>query len=225
MKLSKRLENVILLFPVLFFFVLYGGHFLVEGIALALAHSGNENYFLQDSLWEWGTGLRLGSGYSCLFALVWILLLLGYRQFPWKKRFACCGGYLLWFCVIFLFAVLPETGAAREKAKRISCTSNLKQIYNALREYEADYGVLPPSLQTLDRCRYLGDDSVFRCPSRSVDPEFTDYEYYGKSRSLKEKRFMLLEDRARIHRCDYRNSLWSDGGLDFGYGPKRVKPE
>ena len=86
MKLSKGMRIAILLFPVLFFFVLYGGHFLVEGIALSLAHSGNENYFLQDSLLEWGTGLRLGSGYSCLFALVWILLLLGYRQFPWKKR-------------------------------------------------------------------------------------------------------------------------------------------
>lgn len=140
----------------------------------------------------------------------------------WKKA----GKTLLYLflALLWLFASLPPFGVARERAKRISCTSNLKQIHMALEQYAGDYeGFLPPDLKTLQESGYLTDFEVFRCPSRlRPNAEFSDYLYFGRDRKLKAPPFLLVRDRDKNHPGVYWNNLFSDGQIQSG--AKRGEP-
>jgi len=73
--------------------------------------------------------------------------------------------------------LLPALNQAREKARRISCTSNLKQIGLSLKQYAMDYSDFFPdalrvdtasALSGFERLRasdYLTDYGVYNCPS------------------------------------------------------------
>lgn len=130
----------------------------------------------------------------------------------------------LFFVFLWLLFAISMTGRARERAKRISCTSNLKQIHIALEQYAGDYeGFLPPDLKTLQESGYLTDFEVFRCPSRlRPNAEFSDYLYFGKDRKLKAPPFLLVRDRDKNHPGVYWNNLFSDGQIQSG--AKRGEP-
>ena len=70
--------------------------------------------------------------------------------------------------------LLPALNSAREKARRISCTSNLKQIGLSLRQYAMDYSDRFPhvsgadGLELIRKNAYLQDYSVFCCPSTTT---------------------------------------------------------
>jgi len=105
--------------------------------------------------------------------------------------------------------LLPALQQAREKARRINCASNLKQIGTALKTYSIDYnGKLPsgpsmiagtaytaadyfsdgagaekvsPGLEALRFNDYLADYAVFVCPSTTVKVGSTGALGYGAS--------------------------------------------
>ncbi len=70
--------------------------------------------------------------------------------------------------------LLPALNAAREKARRISCTSNLKQLGLAVKQYAMDFADRFPAAgggAGLDKIRsteYLTDYGVYVCPSTTA---------------------------------------------------------
>ena len=97
--------------------------------------------------------------------------------------------FLIPAILIMAGMILPALNPAREKARSMNCTSNLKQIALASFMY-ADDDVddkFPPSLQTLNDKQYLVDGMVYGCSSAPV-PAMTaagsDYTYLGSGLKL-----------------------------------------
>jgi prepilin-type N-terminal cleavage/methylation domain-containing protein/prepilin-type processing-associated H-X9-DG protein len=86
--------------------------------------------------------------------------------------------------------LLPALNAAREKARRIACASNLKQIGLAVRMYSQEYSEKFPTpaasaviaYEMLRSGGYLENTKVFLCPSTpytntATQISYTSYQY------------------------------------------------
>ena len=69
--------------------------------------------------------------------------------------------------------LLPAIGSAREKARRVACASNLRQIGLAIKAYASDYSYSPVPYKTnawsnhsfSNLADYSASPALFRCPS------------------------------------------------------------
>jgi hypothetical protein len=81
-------------------------------------------------------------------------------------------------CVAFLLALLvPAVNAAREAARRMSCTNNLRQIQLAVCNYESTHRVLPPAFGisnglswTIKIQPYIEASSLYNSVSQAAGP-------------------------------------------------------
>lgn len=104
--------------------------------------------------------------------------------------------------------LLPALNQARERARRIACTSNLKQIGLALAQYAGDFDSRLPEkgkydgLEELRASGVLTDYAVFLCPSSTtsaqtgtskLNVDTSDYAYCPN---------MMLGDSAKFGRSD-----------------------
>jgi len=134
--------------------------------------------------------------------------------------------------------LLPALSQAREKARRINCSGNLKQIGLALRMYSGDYDEWFPcgsdaaygtttlaGLSYLLQQDYLTTTKVYTCPSTTTDEAASgatgmvstgagsqlDYEYSGnKTEDSAGTATGITRDKNANH-TKYGNVLFGDG--------------
>jgi prepilin-type processing-associated H-X9-DG protein len=112
--------------------------------------------------------------------------------------------------------MLPALNTAREKARRVSCLSNLKQIGLACHVYADKHdGKFPPYLDVLFP-DYLPDKKVLICPSASHEGKSGSSDYvYAAGGTTKAKDQILAYDNTGNHRGVGRNVLFTDGHVEW----------
>jgi prepilin-type processing-associated H-X9-DG protein len=119
--------------------------------------------------------------------------------------------------------LLPALNAAREKARRISCASNLKQIGLAVRMYSQENNEQYPDkngaegLEMLRVGGYLENTKIYTCPSTTtamaggkLTEENVDYVYIGGRNESDNVDTVIAYDKPNNHN-KFGNALFVDG--------------
>ena len=153
-----------------------------------------------------------------------------WKDIPKKKLFkAVIIVNLITYIIlsILIFGMNVTTSDSRERARRISCTSNLRQIGLSLTQYAEDNNNFFPNegweqLRTND---YLTDYGVYNCPSsvtrkgkdnEKLTDEIVDYIYRKGLKNTDDAETPLVWDKPNNHE-DYGNVLFLDGHVK-GFG-------
>ncbi len=120
--------------------------------------------------------------------------------------------------------LLPALSQAREKARRINCAGNLKQIGLSMRMYSGDWNEKFPgytgqddakALNALSSEGYLTAYKVYLCPSTTTvvatDSVVTDYIYIGGSNEQECGTETALVWDKSINHARFGNVLYGDG--------------
>ncbi|MBN4074034.1 DUF4190 domain-containing protein [bacterium AH-315-E10] len=136
--------------------------------------------------------------------------------------------------IVFMMSLAMLTPAltkAREKARRINCAGNIKQIGIAIALYSNDHeGNAPESLA--DITEYLPPGIVFICPSAQKHNQtpatkedlangMSSYDYVGNGINIDKVEnptsFVILRDHKGNHEGGWTNFLYADGHVDGTY--------
>ena len=127
---------------------------------------------------------------------------------------------LLFVAAIFFLMItllMPFVKMARERAQRIACESNLREINIGLLRYAADHAeTFPEDLGKLYP-EYTKDRSVFDCPAskNTGTPDKPDYKYNPGLKLWSSPRGVIVEDRDGNHRKNGKNVLRVDGSIEW----------
>ena len=178
--------------------------------------------------YEWGFAVKMGRGFTLIELLVAVpaiaaTLLRGATARV--TRFTLIE-LLVVIAIIAILAgmLLPALSQAREKARRISCMANLKQIGLSLRIYATENREYYPNrsgrsgLELLRLNGYLEQVKVFSCPSTpDIVPDNNDlgissvsYQYACLLKEGTSSDSGMALDRNDNH-TKYGNILFSDG--------------
>lgn len=149
-----------------------------------------------------------------------------------RKAFGCKEDWwVITIIILVILMLIPALsgvffghGGSRRRVRRISCTSNLKQIGLSLKQYAMDYDdFFPPEnnakgLDILRETDYLTDYGVYSCPSSTTKRGTTgpitelncDYIYLGGSKEGEDSNTPLVFDKVKNH-SNYINVLFLDG--------------
>lgn len=100
------------------------------------------------------------------------------KKFPvWGIVLLSCGGCAVFGVVILAAILFPVFAQAREKARTVSCMSNMKLMSLGLLMYQQDYDErMPPAKVWMDTSvPYNKSEQMFHCPSVSAG----DKQAYG----------------------------------------------
>ncbi len=121
--------------------------------------------------------------------------------------------------IVLLFVVgaallFPAISKAREKAKAISCCSNMKQIGLAIRMFADDHN---DKLPKADNCKekifeYVGDEKTFHCASSKTSGDSYRFFVNGKnSMSIMKPSETIMAVCTNTHSNNTVNVLFVDG--------------
>lgn len=178
---------------------------------------------------------------GCVFAIFicaisFILALIGLisAMIKDKARMLSVGSLIFNIIVVaFLCGIVSDNeGRPTEKARRITCAGNIKQIGLALKLYAMDYSdSFPPAngaagLEYLRKYNYLTDDAIYTCPSTITEMEngkqplaeqIVDYVYVGGLNIKSDPNAPILYDKPGNHK-DCGNVGTVNGKVKSIYG-------
>lgn len=121
----------------------------------------------------------------------------------------CIGFVMVPILAILAGMLLPALSSAREKARRVQCLNNEKQIALAMQMYTVDHDGKCP--RTLDNLRqYVASEKVFHCPSACTSSE-PNYQIFCGTNVTD----VVIREDPEDHRGAGGNVAYGDGHVEW----------
>jgi len=119
--------------------------------------------------------------------------------------------------VTMLAVLAPLVQLVRDRAHKINCANNLRNISLGIHMYAADHSeTFPPDLKTLYPA-YVEDEKVFRCPAATAigNVESPGYLFTAGMTESSSPKEVIVRDRDENHRGTGCNVLRINGTVEW----------